>query len=1176
MSRLAKGSTARKLKRAVVFACAVSVLLACGVFGSLDWLRQRESAREKARLLSALTASRLTAAVGGGNFGQARAVLRDLHKDPGALGAELIGPDESAVAGYVRGSGRGPTGIPPVRPDGEYEAGSSILSYRTIAFPGDRRGTFFLEYEAGGPFKPVEPFAGLTVILLGVSTVLGLFLSERVQREIAEPILALARTALRVAAEKDYSLRAPVKGRDEVSFLAERFNEMMSQIERGNLALEAARDSLESNVAERTRELEQQIADRKRAQAALEEHSARLGALVRNNPLGIVVIDADQHIQMCNAAFERIFGYRSEEITGANLDSLIVPLELKAESEALVERLLKIGFVLAETRRRRKDGVTIEVSVTALHLEVNAKHIGLYVLYEDITERKRAEHALRESEQQYRSLFDQIPDPLFIFDRETHRFLHANTTVERVYGYSLEELRQMGPVDLQPSGEGRPAIPSFEGHKPDAASNYVHVTRDGRRIEVETHSDRIVFEGRPAWLTIARDVTTRNQVRQELERAKEIAEQANRAKSEFLANMSHEIRTPMNGVLGMTALALETDLSEEQREYLTLVKSSAESLLSLLNDILDFAKIEAGKLEFEEIPFCLRDDLGEKMKSLGHWAFRKGLELAWRVRPDVPEWLVGDPSRLRQVLVNLVGNAVKFTAKGEVVVEISRDTESAEGVTLHFLVRDTGIGIPVEQRERIFEAFTQADSSTTRRFGGTGLGLAIVKYLVERMNGQIWVESEEGRGSTFHFTARFERPPADFSPPRAAHPGELEGCRVLVVDDSDANRQILLEMLRQWRLEPEEVPTAATALNALEEASAAGRSFPLAIVDAQMPEVDGFSLIQQIREHPALASTKIILLSSMGHPGRTGGARRSGYDAFLIKPVQQSELLNTILRVTANPSGIGGKAKAVDGATAPLSGTGRKVLLAEDNAVNRRLAARLLEKRGCAVMPATNGAEAIELWARENVDLILMDVQMPVVDGLEATRRIRQKEEGSGAHVPIIVLTAHAMKGDRERCLEAGADDYLAKPIVPAMLAEVIDRYLASGEAKDDHAESVSVPSPEQPFDPDALLARVEGDRTLLGEMVSLLDGEAPALIAQARAALEGKDFQALHRAAHTLKGAIGNFGSGPAFRAAVELEERARRGSGGRETAAACGRLESELKRLLASLEPFREEIVK
>ncbi len=443
------------------------------------------------------------------------------------------------------------------------------------------------------------------------------------------------------------------------------------------------------------------------------------------------------------------------------------------------------------------------------------------------------------------------------------------------------------------------------------------------------------------------------------------------------------------------------------------------------------------------------------------------------------------------------------------------------------------------------------------------------------MNGRIWVESEEGRGSTFHFTTRFERPPAGFSPPRAVHPTELEGCRILVVDDNQANRQILSEMLRQWRMEPEETDGAEAALAALDRACADGRPFRLAIVDAQMPEVDGFTLIQRVREYPEFASTGIILLSSMGYPGQAGGSRRTGFDAFLIKPVQQSELLNTILKVTAGPSHDDGKARA-SAAPALPAGTGRKVLLAEDNAVNSRLAARLLEKRGCAVLLATNGAEAIALWSRESVDLILMDVQMPVVDGLEATRRIREKEKGNGAHVPIVVLTAHAMKGDRERCLDAGADDYLAKPIVPATLAEMLDRYLASGQPKDDGAESVSVPSPDRPLDPDALLARLEGDRALVGEMVSLLDGEAPVLIEQARGALERNDFQALHRASHTLKGAIGNFGKGPAFGAAAELEACARRGTDGSEAAAAFDRLESELKRLLASLEPFREEIAK
>ena len=1165
-------STADRIKRLILLATGASVLLACLAFTALDLWQQRRQEWDQARVLSALVAPRLASSAN--DPARAARVLQALSDDREVHSALILDANGRVLASYARGGKRATP--PAVRPDGEYRLGNTVVVYRPVKAAGVRVGTLVLENNAAGFIAGELPAEELALGLLGFALLLALLVSRNVQRTIGEPILELARTALRVTSERNYRLRAPVEGKGEIAELSERFNEMMAQIEQGNQALEEARTTLESRVAERTRAPEREIADRERAQREAEWQAARLATLIENNPLGIVVLDIEQTVEMCNPAFERIFGYRAEEAIGRNIDELILPEGLTAQAEDFKRRRLRGETVHAETRRRRKDGTLIDVTVTAPPYEINGKLIGIYVLYEDVTDRNRAAQALRRSESQYRSLFDQIPDPVFLFDRESLQFLYANRAVTRVYGYRAEELRTMTPLELHEEADRGHVRPTFDLQNPGRSFNHVHVTRDGSRIDVETHSDRIVFEGRPAWLTIARDVTTRNQVRLELERAKEAAEQANRAKSEFLANMSHEIRTPMNGILGMTALALETPLSDEQREYLTLVKSSADSLLALLNDILDFAKIEAGKLDFDPVPFPLRDELGEKMKSLGHWAFQKGIELVWRVRPEVPEWLVGDAGRLRQVLTNLVGNAIKFTSNGEVLVDCSLERKTSEGARLHFLVRDTGVGIASAQRERIFEAFTQADSSITRRFGGTGLGLAIAKYLVERMGGRIWLESEEGRGSTFHFTARLGLPPADFTPPASADPAALEGWRVLVVDDNPANRLILAEMLRTWRLEPEEVPSAAGAIEALERARGDGRPFPLAIVDVQMPEVDGFTLVRRIRERPELDDCRIVLLSSMGTLGRDDAARRAGVAAHLTKPVQPSELLNTILRVVERPDSASGTMR--DNAGAPAfqpsetdpAPTGRRVLVAEDNAVNRKLASRMLQKRGYRVLLAQNGAEALELLAREPVDLLLMDVQMPILDGLQATRRIREREGATGAHLPIVMLTAHAMKGDRERCIEAGADDYLAKPVLPAALEAVLVRYLDhQGRAGALRRECVE----ELVVDGERLIERLEGDRALLGEMILLLEAEAPELLDRARTALDAGDFSRLRRVAHGLRGAVSNFGSGPALAAAESLETIAERESRS-EAERALAEAEAQLERLLAGLEPFRAKV--
>ena len=648
----------------------------------------------------------------------------------------------------------------------------------------------------------------------------------------------------------------------------------------------------------------------------------------------------------------------------------------------------------------------------------------------------------------------------------------------------------------------------------------------------------------------------------DLETARKRAEGATRAKSEFLANISHEIRTPMNAMIGMTELALATRITREQREYLSAIQGSADALLTLVNDLLDFSKIEARKLQLDRIGFNLRDTLEDTMRVLAPRAQQKGLELACHIHPDVPDGLVGDPLRLRQIVVNLVGNAVKFTEHGEVVLRVQVESCRNGNAQLRFSVTDTGIGIPPEKQAVIFEEFSQADSSTTRRYGGTGLGLAISAQLVDLMGGRILVESQPGWGSTFQFTVLFElQQPGMEKPP--ARWRTLSDLPVLIVDDNATNRRILEEVFTNWHMRPVAVESGAAALSKLEESLRADQPFAVVLLDGHMPGMDGFAVAERISQDRRYAGVKLVMLTSSGQPEDVARCRRLSISGYLTKPIKQSELFDVIITAIGQP--VGERPRAPQRSKGSRRAQRRlHVLLAEDNQVNQLLATRIFEKLGHHVTVVSNGREALSAVQAGKFDLVAMDVQMPEMDGLDATTAIRAWEKTEGTHIPIMAMTAHAMKGDRERCLAAGMDGYTSKPIRIRELEDAIAQL--TSPSKDAEA-----PVPEETqgsgvIDHAALLAGVDGNRRLLRELVHLFLADCPQRLVEIKEAVRRGDAEALRIAAHTLKGSVGNFAAKKAFAAAQRLEIMGR--DGDLHTAGeACATLESELALLREEL---------
>jgi two-component system, sensor histidine kinase and response regulator len=789
-----------------------------------------------------------------------------------------------------------------------------------------------------------------------------------------------------------------------------------------------------------------------------------LAAVLESMGEGVVVADAQGRFQLFNPMAEQLLGLGSSEIppeqwsshysiflpdgtTPFPTDELPLMRALRGEAVDNVEIVV----------RRSPSAPGMILNVTGRPIKsADGQIFGGVVVFYDVTRRKQAEQSLRASEQRFRTMAETMPTTIAIYQGTGHAYVNAAAAV--MLGYSRDELMGMSFLQyVHPDFRDLVKERSLARQRGEAVSPRYEiklVNKDGHSLWVDFAAAPIEYEGKPAVLGVASDITQRKDMEAAQQKAVAAAEAASRAKSSFLANMSHEIRTPMNAVIGMTELLLGTELSGVQREYLGIVRDSADSLLALINDILDFSKIEAGKLELDDAPFQIREVLGDTMKGLALRASGKEVEVACHVHPSVPEILQGDALRLRQVVSNLVGNAIKFTQQGEVVLDVLQETSGPDETRLHFSVRDTGIGIPREKQQAIFDAFAQADSSTTRRFGGTGLGLTIASRLVSLMGGRLWVESEVGRGSKFHFTARFG--PADPLPISSApRPESLDGLRVLVVDDNDTNRLILREMLANWKMSPTMAADAESALRELENARKAGQPHQVVLTDVHMPGTDGFQLTERIKSVPNLAGTVILMLTSGDGPGDIERCEKVGGAAHLMKPIKQSELFDAIVRVL----GIAQHAELAPGDAVPPAPAIRplRILLAEDSFPNQRLAVGVLSKWGHTVNVANNGHEALAALDKEPFDLVLMDVQMPEMDGYQATAVIRERESRLGGHLPIVAMTAHAMKGDREECLAAGMDGYVAKPIRRAELQKVIQEILGP-DATGDSATQASAP----------------------------------------------------------------------------------------------------------------------
>jgi PAS domain S-box-containing protein len=938
------------------------------------------------------------------------------------------------------------------------------------------------------------------------------------------------------------------------------------------------------------------------------EHSrAAYESLVNSLPLSVLIKDTQGRRLFANRAYLEARGVALQDLIGKRDEDLFPPeiaQEYTADDRAVIESGSALHSIEPSVDRQGKPRWIERIKSPIFSRDGTV--VGVQLMFWDVTDKVHAEEQLKHERDLLNHLLRHIPDSIYFKDRESH-FLRLSEAMAKKFG-----------MPNAAAVEGKTDADIFsEEHARAARADEVQVMES--RQPLVDREEKETWHGREdTWCLstkmpfidddgqvigtfgISRDITDLKKSQDELKKARDAADRANRAKSEFLANMSHEIRTPMNAVIGMSELLAQTRLSDEQRDYVQLIRDSADALLRLLNDILDFSKIEARKLELEAIPFSIRDLMQKTARTLSLRAVEKGLELACRIAPEVPDRLIGDPGRLRQVIINLIGNAIKFTDEGEVVVDVSLGEPCSEdwppaALPIHISVRDTGIGVPLEKQASILEAFTQADASTTRRFGGTGLGLAISRQLVELMHGKLELESRVGHGTTFFFTVALPKS-NEATEDRTLRLEQLGRMPVLVVDDNPTNRRILKEILTTWRFAPELADGGPAALSLIDDAKRSGNNFALVILDCMMPGMDGFELAEKIRQRCSEQQTKLIILSSASLSDAVQRCRELGIARYLNKPVVQSELLDTVLQVM----GIEHHVDTPDPNKLPECPPLR-VLVAEDGLANQHVALGILRAAGHQAVIAADGREAIACWQNEPFDVILMDMHMPVMDGIEATEHIRAAEAASGQHIPIIALTAAALKEDADACERAGMDAYLAKPIRPRKLQELLAQFAAKRPAGS-AASGLCEPVVDEPADAStnhttsnsttgtrlsdlleqsdggetndvvdfrAAASRVPGGLKGVRRLTEVFIPECQSLLATLRKEIPGGDIALVQRSAHTLKGSANLFFAKRVHDLARQIESQAR-SKGIEHLSDDLLQLEGEVEVLLRSLHNF------